>query len=84
MKASTSYSCNKDPAVCVFPDSFCGNWQQCRNCFSKFSRLLTNSRPQELNSFAPSGWDSPPLADCDSLSTQQLSFVECDLDIAEL
>ena len=55
----------------------------CRNCSSKFLRLLTNGKPQELNSFAPSGWDSPPLAECDSLSTQQLSCVELDLDIAK-
>ena len=73
MKANTGFSCDNDPGVCVFPDSFCSNWQQCRNCSSKFLRLLTNGKPQELNSSAPSGWDCPPLADCDSLSTQQLS-----------
>ena len=44
---------------------------------------MNYGKPQELDSFVPSGWDSPPLADCDSLSTQQLSCMEHDLDIAE-
>ena len=37
----------------------------------------------KLNSIAPSGWDSPPLADDDNLSTHLLTSVERDLDIAK-
>ena len=84
MEASTSFSCNNDPNLCVFPDSFCASWRECRNCSGKFLRLLSDGEPQKLSSFAPSGWDSPPqLAECDSLSTQQLNSVERDLNIAD-
>ena len=64
-----------------FPAINWTHWQQCANC-SKFFCLLARDKPQRLNSITPSGWDSPPLVDCDNLSTQLLTSVENDLDIA--